>query len=90
MFNATLTFKTEVPFSDFEFWGGAESTRDFITARNENVWFNIVPEILVDMCENQTCTETDINDFVWFDLLEVLEDNGYYDAENDTMTDNPA
>lgn len=58
----------------FEFWGGAADRMEQATEeQREEVYYRI--EELADMAaENgEPCTDTDINDYVWFDCDEVFE-----------------
>lgn len=56
-----MTIKKEISLRDFEFWGGAKQWADVLTPEelDELEWY-------LDSGSNEW-TETEINDFLWFD-----------------------
>ena len=69
----------EVDYSSFEFWSGAVYTVNQLTSRElEKVW----EELEYYWLENEEePTETDINDFFWFERDTIAEWLGYEDWE---------
>ena len=69
-----MTIKKEISLRDFEFWGGAKQWADVLTPEelDELEWY-------LDSGSGEW-TETEINDFLWFDteiwteLLGITED----------------
>ena len=70
-----MTIKKEISLRDFEFWGGAKQWAAVLTPEelDELEWY-------LDDCAEEQWTETEINDFLWFDteiwteLLGITED----------------
>lgn len=51
--------------SDFDFWGGAVDTyNDIVDAGKENEFWDLLEEMFSD---RECVSETEINDFVWFE-----------------------
>lgn len=67
----------EVDYSEFEFWSGAVDTVNLLTSRElERVWEEL------ESCwveNNEMPSETDINDFFWFETDTIAEWLGYKD-----------
>lgn len=67
----------EVDCSSFEFWSGAVDTVNLLTSRElERVWEEL------ENCwveNNEMPSETDINDFFWFETDTIAEWLGYKD-----------
>lgn len=67
----------EVDYSEFEFWSGAVDTVNLLTSRElERVWEEL------ENCwveNNEMPSETDINDFFWFETDTIAEWLGYKD-----------
>ena len=55
---------------EFEFWGGAKAKTDDMTFTE----LQALGDYLEVIFEYDTPSETDINDFVWFEELIVLQD----------------
>lgn len=70
-----MKFYVEKDLRDFDFWGGAKQTRDYLT--NEEV--DAIEWALEDSGEK--FTETEINDIFWFDADWIAEILGYEDFE---------
>lgn len=64
-----MRYYVEFDPRDFEFWGGAKERMDSATdEQREEVHDRI--EIL---CYEQECSQTDINDFVWFECDDIFD-----------------
>lgn len=72
-----MTIYKEVELQDFEFWGGALNTIDELTEEQvKTVWEGLEEIAAAPM------TETDINDFFWFDTNTIAEWLGFADWED--------
>jgi hypothetical protein len=62
-----MTIKKEISLRDFEFWAGAKQWADVLTPEELDrvEWF-------LDDCADEW-TETEINDFLWFNTEEWME-----------------
>lgn len=69
---------------DFPAWAGGEEWLDVFTEQGEEV-INYLNEYLDTWTESKNLTETEINDFLWFDAYELLVAEGLID-ENDIYT----
>jgi len=67
----------EVSLKDFEFWSGAEYTRNALTDGE----LDQIEAILED-CSEEPMTETQLNDFFWFENDTIAEWLGYTDWED--------
>ena len=67
---------TEDSIRNFNFWGGAQSTIEDLTWED----FNILEPIIEDMFEGE-CSDTDLNDFFWFERDLIAEWLGYEDYD---------
>lgn len=63
-----MTIKKEISLKDFEFWGGAAVTVSLL--RDDEL--DAIEAWLEDL--DVELTETELNDFIWFDLENVIED----------------
>lgn len=67
----------EMDIENFEFWSGARDRMEAIAeAGIEEEVFDIIRDVFA---EEEYVDETAINDFVWFDLDDILEEQGLYD-----------
>lgn len=73
-----LTYRVTGAWTDFEFWSGAVDTVEFLIKHNlmTEVW-----DYYCEQCDDlyQEPTETDVNDFFWFEQDEIAEALGYSD-----------
>jgi len=67
---------TETSLSDFEFWGGAVDVAKRLTKSE----FDIV-ETYLEQNYSEGLTDTEINDFFWFDTETVIELTGDIEPE---------
>ena len=73
-----ITYTVETELKDFGFWSGAVDVAEEISnLDNADECWNFLEGMLED-----NPTETQINDFVWFDALSLLEEYGYIPAED--------
>ena len=79
-----LTYRVTGTWMEFKFWSGAVDTVEFLIKHNlmTNAW-----DYYCEQCDGlyQECTETDVNDFFWFNEDEIAEALGYSDFQ--TMYD---
>lgn len=66
-----MTYKVEKRLRDFEFWSGAADTVKYLT----DAELDTLEECLEDCWDVET--ETDINDFFWFEVDTIAEWLGY-------------
>ena len=70
-----MTYYVEKSLNDFEFWSGAVDTIEELTSDEIDKIETMLEE---DSCE---MSETDINDFFWFERDTIAEWLGYSDFE---------
>ena len=76
-----MTIKTEQSLRNFEFWSGAKSNAEMMTAEELDSVENELEELYPD-----GMTDTEINDLFWFDFDYVCELIGLeYDKEKDEI-----
>lgn len=63
-----MIVKREVDPEDFEFWGGAKARVDDATEWQRQLVFARLEDVFVD----DFPTETDVNDYVWFELDDIF------------------
>ena len=68
---------TEKSLRDFEFWSGAKDTVKYLTESE----LNTIESILEDCAPEDGYSDTDINDFFWFEDDTIAEWLGYDDFE---------
>ena len=74
----------EMSFDEFIFWGGAEDTVSELTdSEIETIW-NCIEDY---SCNDKPLTETQINDFFWFER-DVIADWLGYESFEDIMKRN--
>lgn len=69
---------TEKSLSDFEFWSGAKDTVKYLTESE----LDTIESILEDCAPEDGYSDTDINDFFWFEDDTIAEWLGYEDFES--------
>lgn len=70
----TITYTTTKNVYEFEFWAGAENLmRDATQEQREAVY-----ERLCDLVD-ESWSETDVNDYVWFECDDIFEDEDEQD-----------
>lgn len=68
---------TYVSLKDFEFWGGACSTVEWLGEEE----LDQIENILEELGEGKGLTETEINDFFWFETDTIADWLGYENWE---------
>lgn len=63
-----MIVKREVDPEDFEFWGGAKARVDDATEEQRQLVFARLEDVFVD----DFPTETDVNDYVWFECDDIF------------------
>ena len=71
-----MTYKVEAPLTEFKFWSGAKDTVKYLTLEE----LDSVESILDDLYP-EGISETDLNDFFWFDNDTIAEWLGYHDFD---------
>lgn len=64
----TITYVVEEPVQNFKFWAGAKHRMDDATDEQREEVFQRIVEYTI----SETWTETEINDFVWFDCDDIF------------------
>lgn len=67
-----MIIKSETSLSDFKFWSGAVDRTSKLTSEN----FDTIENVLSDMYPDGM-TETEVNDFFWFEEDFIAECLGY-------------
>ena len=74
-----MTITYELDLNSFQAWSGAVDTKNRIIEEGKADLFNaIVEDIFPD-----GCTETEMNDFLWFDDEQIFEWLGISDDEEE-------
>ena len=68
---------TEKSLNDFEFWSGAKDTVKYLTESE----LDTIESMLEDCAPEESYSDTDINDFFWFEDDTIAEWLGYDDFE---------
>lgn len=63
-----MIVKREMDPEDFEFWGRAKARMDDATEEQRQLVYARIEDAFVD----DFPTETDVNDFVWFECDDIL------------------
>ena len=73
-----MEYKIECDLEDFGAWQGGRDTLDTLIERGD---CKAVEQLLADVFPDETPTETDINDFLWFECDLIAQHLGYDDWE---------
>ena len=65
-----MTYTKEFSIETFEFWSGAKYV---VNHYAEKGMIEELEHLIICRFEDCTPTETDINDFVWFEVPEIME-----------------
>lgn len=81
-----MYYQTESNIRNFNAWSGGNSWKQVVLNSSEDV-IDYVNSLLDDLFpEGSNATETGINDFLWFDLVNLMDENGYtYDSATDSF-----
>lgn len=72
----------------FGAWSGGNSWKQVVLNSSEDV-IDYVNSLLDELfTDDSHATETDVNDFLWFELADHMDENGYtYDHISDSFID---
>lgn len=74
-----MEYKVECSLDRFEAWSGGKDTLDTLIEKGD---CDSVEQLIDELfCDSETPTETEINDFLWFDRDTIAEHLGYKDWE---------
>ena len=84
-----MHYQTETNIRNFRAWAGGASWQKTVLNSSEDV-IDYVDSILDELFdEDSNATESNVNDFIWFDLSEHMAEFGYtYDASTDSFIEN--
>lgn len=68
-----MEYKVEKSLREFEFWSGAKSNAQLLTGAE----LDTIEEGIIECSFDTMWSETDINDFMWFDTETIAEWLGY-------------
>ena len=71
-----MTIKTETTLKNFEFWGGAKDTVKYLTESELDTIQSYLEELYPE-----GMTDTELNDFIWFEDDTIAEWLGYNDFD---------
>lgn len=76
-----MRYVVETSLSDFDAWSGGLRVLNELHLHKEA--YEFIESFLDEYEECSDCmlTETDMNDFLWFDALYLLEENGLYNSK---------
>jgi hypothetical protein len=84
-----MYYQTESNIRNFRAWAGGASWQKVVLNSSEDIIDYV--ELLLDelFTEDSHATETDVNDFLCFDLSDHMDENGYtYDPISDSFIEN--
>lgn len=71
----------EIELAEFPFWAGAKGVAEEINRNEEaQACWEYLEEYLG--YSGESWTETDVNDFVWFEAYDLLVEAGYFENED--------
>ena len=71
-----MTIRSEISIANFDFWAGAKYTAQVLTLEQ----LDTIEAMLEELCPNGM-TETELNDFFWFENDTIAEWLGFEDWE---------
>lgn len=73
-----MTYKVEQSLDDFPLWGAAKQTKDIIQAYDDehrtDLWASVVAFADEIFNEGESYTDTDVNDWLAFDVPNMLDE----------------
>lgn len=69
----------EMQLEEFEPWSGAKPW--FEKLLKDELAFTYVNDFLAEWADMGNLSETDINDFIWFDMADMLIEEGFWKEE---------
>lgn len=81
-----MYYQTESNIRNFNAWCGGNSWKQVVLNSSEDI-IDYVDSLLDELFnEDSYATETGVNDFLWFDLVNRMEEVGYtYDPHTDSF-----
>lgn len=82
-----MRYVVETSLNKFDAWSGGLRVLNKLCDHQEAYEFieNYLDEY--EECASCMLTDTDVNDFLWFDALDFLEENGLYNGETGLYVD---
>lgn len=71
-----MTIKTETTLKNFDFWSGAKDTVKYLTESELDIIESYLEELYPE-----GMTDTELNDFIWFEDDTIAEWLGYNDFD---------
>lgn len=72
-----MEYKVETSLDRFEAWSGGKDTLDVLIEKGD---CDSVEQLIDELfCDRETPTDTEINDFLWFDRDAIAQHLGYAD-----------
>lgn len=66
---------------DFNAWSGGLTKLEDLKAHPAA--FNYIEQFLEELCSYYNVTDTDINDFLWFEMYDQLEEAGFVNEDHE-------
>lgn len=79
-----MRYVVETSLSAFDAWSGGLRVLNELCLHQKA--YEYIETYLED-CGDELLTDTNINDFLWFDALDFLEENGLYNSETGLYSD---
>lgn len=67
-----MDYTVEFNFDEFKFWSGAKGVIEFVKSKDK---LDELRQLIENYFDGQIPNETEINDFVWFNAIELLNIN---------------
>ena len=81
-----MKYYVETSLENFKPWGQAATSR-LNALKEHDMAFNTISDQLDEYTSQTECSETDINDFIAYDMDEELLMQGFYDPDTDKWYD---
>lgn len=80
-----MQYTVDTCLSDFHAWSGGKTVLSELVDHPEA--YDYIENIIDEMSTFSNMTETDVNDFLWFDALYMLAEAGLYDSDRGIYSD---
>lgn len=80
-----MKYYVEESLENFKPWSGAIARLEELKQHEKA--FNYISDLLDEITDQEKYTDGNINDFIWFDMYNELQEAGYYDGDNDKWYD---
>lgn len=82
-----ISYTTSCALFDFPAWSGAVENLDVLC--DHPMAYDYIEEFINDYadCGIESITDTWINDLLWFELFDILEEAGLYNGKEDEWTE---